>query len=1070
MGMEKKRRFGLGKKLLLVFGILVVLLVVGFFIVTSSAFFKGVILPRVGKSMNADITVADATLKPFSSVELRQLKVTPHGAEQVLQAEEVRARYNLRQIIAGNIDVEEVTLVSPVIHVVEQADGKSNIDALTKKEEKKTAEPSKAGKTPELNIRNVSLKNATVERIRKHKDGSEDVARLSNVNVALDQLKNGARGKLELSSDVHTTEARTNVLEAKVGGNFQFLLAANLLPKEAQGNVRLDVGRAEGSLAELAKLAAIIECDVTPTDIRNAGIRFERGGKGLGRIRLSGPMDVARKEGELKLEIASIDRQVLNLFGATRGWDFEESTFNGGGVFKVAQNAGQVSGKGNVTGSKVSIREKTERTPQMDLSFDYQFEANLQEKSANLQALNISGRQAQNEFLRAQLVLPMAVKWGGKTTTFTESTLQLAVNKLNLGDWRLFVGTNVTSGVLDLKANIVAQANALKLDSTAQVQNLNAAFGTNRLSNAQILLTANAGYSNKDDKQHITANANVQDFSGQMADYRIEKYQVRLDCEVDTSDTKLDIRQAKGALAQAGQAGGNFEVTGSFDRQKKSGDFTVKLTDINQNAIGPFVTSAFGEKKLVTIALNGNAKAKMDGDKESALKADFRISNLVVRDPKKPQADPALSAELSVDGGMRDKAVDLRELIVRLSPTDRAKNELKVTGKLDLSRTNALAGTVTVRSDSFDVTPFYELSSPAKTQAQKKGETPAPAPAPAPRKAEEPAPVHLPVEHLTAEVNIGKFFLREIAITDLRCMADVRGGHIVVNPVNLAINGAPVSANIDLDLEKKGYVYVTSFSANGIPLEPIANSFIPDKRGQYRGSILASGQIKGAGTTGTSLKQNLAGKLDFNFTNANIQIVGEKLRPFLNTIALVLNVPELVSSPLNAAAIHSQVGDGKIALNEFTMTSDAFTAGTRGEIPISDVLSNSPIPNLPMSFALRRSLAQKARMIPSGADTNAEYVMLPTFIRVAGTIGQPKAQIDKAVLAGTLLNRFGGKIPGVDDKAGNLIQGLGGLLSRQPSATNTATNAAPSTNVATNAPAPNVPVNQLLDLFRKPKK
>ncbi|MEY2466427.1 MAG: hypothetical protein QOD03_948, partial [Verrucomicrobiota bacterium] len=53
----QKRRRGL-RVVLWIFLTLLVLLVVGFFIATSSAFFKSVVLPRVGASLNADITVS----------------------------------------------------------------------------------------------------------------------------------------------------------------------------------------------------------------------------------------------------------------------------------------------------------------------------------------------------------------------------------------------------------------------------------------------------------------------------------------------------------------------------------------------------------------------------------------------------------------------------------------------------------------------------------------------------------------------------------------------------------------------------------------------------------------------------------------------------------------------------------------------------------------------------------------------------------------------------------------------------------------------------------------------------
>src|SRR6476660_2246906 len=81
-----------------ILGILIVLLVVAYFVGTSSAFLKGVILPKVSKSINADVTVADASISPFSSVVLKDLKVQSKGYEPLVTAKEVRAHYSLMDI------------------------------------------------------------------------------------------------------------------------------------------------------------------------------------------------------------------------------------------------------------------------------------------------------------------------------------------------------------------------------------------------------------------------------------------------------------------------------------------------------------------------------------------------------------------------------------------------------------------------------------------------------------------------------------------------------------------------------------------------------------------------------------------------------------------------------------------------------------------------------------------------------------------------------------------------------------------------------------------------------------
>ena len=117
------KRSSWGGKLLFLSGGLLLLIVVSYFVVTSSAFFKGVILPRASKAVGGEITVADVSISPFSQVLLRQLTVKTTGAEPLLQAEEVRLRYSLRSILGGTMKVDEVTIASPVVNIVENVDG-----------------------------------------------------------------------------------------------------------------------------------------------------------------------------------------------------------------------------------------------------------------------------------------------------------------------------------------------------------------------------------------------------------------------------------------------------------------------------------------------------------------------------------------------------------------------------------------------------------------------------------------------------------------------------------------------------------------------------------------------------------------------------------------------------------------------------------------------------------------------------------------------------------------------------------------------------------------------------------
>src|SRR5438876_8816151 len=182
---------------------LILLLVVVYFVATSSLFFKGVILPRAGKAMNANITVSDADISPFSHVVLRNLKVQTTGAEPLLTAAEARARYNLRDIMGGKINVQELRIDSPVVQIVHNPDATSNLDPLVKakptaapaqehkpEQPPPSQKPAKPSKPAQLDIAKVMLNNATVRILKNYTNGAHDVTELSNLNLSLNDLKN----------------------------------------------------------------------------------------------------------------------------------------------------------------------------------------------------------------------------------------------------------------------------------------------------------------------------------------------------------------------------------------------------------------------------------------------------------------------------------------------------------------------------------------------------------------------------------------------------------------------------------------------------------------------------------------------------------------------------------------------------------------------------------------------------------------------------------------------------------------------------------------------------------------
>jgi len=224
--------------------------------------------------------------------------------------------------------------------------------------------------------------------------------------------------------------------------------------------------------------------------VKNLSARVFQPDKPPGALRITGPFDPNKLEGHLKLEVQSIDRQVLNRAGATRGWDFGNSTLNATNLIDIAQRGSVIAANGKLTGRQLGIKQGKQSTPTLDLDFDYQVTVNLNDDFALLQKLNLLGKQGQNDLLRAVLDRPMNLTWGAVQPGFKESSLQLAINKLNLDDWQLFLGNIPVSGKADAQLNLLAQQDGkkFKADLTAKVQELSAQAGSNKIERANVQL------------------------------------------------------------------------------------------------------------------------------------------------------------------------------------------------------------------------------------------------------------------------------------------------------------------------------------------------------------------------------------------------------------------------------------------------------------------------------------------------------------------------------------------------------------------------------------------------------
>ena len=274
---------GLGRKLGLALAGLVLLLVVLYFVVSSGAFLKALHSPASGQGDEHGHYGGRRLAQPLSQLTLDKLKVQAPGAEPLLTAEQVRVRYRLFSILGGNYVVDELTLSSPIIQVVKEANGNSNLDPLTKKVARLPPVP--GSESPlRLAVRNLAIKDGTLVSTEKAADGGDEADRIRPTSTSRSTgVENGQSGKATLGSALKMEQrvapgkgGTNDFMEGKVEGGFDFKLDEKLLPQTVSGKATLALPRAEGAYTDLAGLGAVLQAEMSPTEVKQLALRFER--------------------------------------------------------------------------------------------------------------------------------------------------------------------------------------------------------------------------------------------------------------------------------------------------------------------------------------------------------------------------------------------------------------------------------------------------------------------------------------------------------------------------------------------------------------------------------------------------------------------------------------------------------------------------------------------------------------------------------------------------------------------------------------------------------------------------
>lgn len=537
------------------------------------------------------------------------------------------------------------------------------------------------------------------------------------------------------------------------------------------------------------------------------------------------------------------------------------------------------------------------------------------------------------------------------------------------------------------------------------------------------------------------------DVSGVFGGYRIENYSAQFDLGCELQAERFTLRRLGLTAREGTRSSGTAEIIGALNSEVQTAQFTLNVSGLNQFALRPFLPPSFGSLDLAGININARGEMRYDartrpraapgtpeafqelvdslvaGRGNTSLELTTGVTNIVLRHRPSGRTSQPLGLDLQMAGNREGDVYAFPENTLQFSPTPQAQNLLRWSGRLDLSPTNATPGSLDIRSDAIDLGALVDMYVTFSSATNAVAASPAPAAGAGAPETEPPA-VRLPIRQFTGALSISNIFARDITARDCVVRAVLDADRFTLEPCAIRINDTPVAASLKLDLTRPGYVYETTFNADGLKLRPFVNTLAPRYLDQIRGDLFARWTLAGAGVTGPSLQKNLRGEASLNATNLTFHIVTPRTQKLLRAIATALRVEDLARSPLTLIAANLQIADGTVAVQPFQAASDAFFAEASGAIRLAPVTTNSTI-DLPVQLALRQDLARQLKVPGQTVAGRTNYLALPPFVRVAGTVGSPETDIDKLKLASILAGSVGGALGGT---AGQAIQGVGNLL------------------------------------------
>jgi len=928
---------------------------------------KAILLPRLENSLEMTIEVDTLHLSLLKRLKLGDVHLRRPDGSMEMELEHAVVYYDVWSLFGDN----------PVINSLSLKNGELVLrpDQATNKEPAQPEKASSAGLPPKL--RGLVTGPLTMENITLRMEEPGRQVELSGMDLELASFDFTGTHTLELASQVRFAETaplEPGAAEARLSGTLHYQW-----PLTAEAHVELHPESAAGTYSALSTLgSAVLEMKLEEEVMEHLKLHLQDSqGQTLGRVEGRSPLNPLASNQDVTLHIDQIGHETFLLLGGMLGMDF-----------------GRASLTGTITGN---------------------WEHETFSLSGSLRAENLGIQQQETVWLKPN---DYSVDL---SATFDRTETELNVKQLELG-WKpegSFTNQLNLNGNLHLRDPHALSGNlVLKAGQT----DLDAILPASLLERSPPAESPTSPAAQAAPSPLPIGNLTVEAQVARLRFQEVEVNHLNLNAQADSERIRLEplALELNDSLIQ---------MTADLPLSGKWADLQASLQAENLHLPELLALSPVD----LPVDLLGRASVQgrihlNEEKKDLEWTADIRTSGFSVQPHDGTPLLLPNDYHLSLKAGYTLDTPNLKigEITLGWKPEEGFENELKGKGSVGLADPKAITGVLSLNGKRINLDAVLPPPPPAPAEPQEQTDEPHSPPSPLPLG-----------DTFTLNSQFQQIQIRGQDLAEIEATAISNGETLKVVLQKGRLNGSEVTFRLDLPSTLQLPDSHLEVSVQQLDVGELVDGFAPAIKDRFDGMLDLSGSF--------TLKEpyrESTGNLEATITKGRLFLLeevpedpkavkmGQKLtRLILESTARVLNVPpeHFTAPPIEEFTLRLRLQDSVLELNEAQVANEEILLRSQGRIPLQAQPSLTPLEDIQIQMGVSTNIAARARIYRENR-VQDDRVMLPAFLQLEGTLGEPELDVKKRVITGLILSGVTDHIQVGGEDTHSILQGVGALL------------------------------------------